>query len=236
MTTRRRLLTFLTIGALAAAGALTQAAVTPARALPDYLSLSATVNGAPTATTAHTEVIEYEVVLNCSEADCVDVVLTDALPPELDRFTVESVGIQSAGIAHAVTWSNASGDLPSAPGAIDAATKLRVAVEGPLTGEAVGMAVGSWFTVRLILKAPANLAPTDPIADQPITFAPSAEAANAAPAQGQASLTVTVEPTVAAGLTKTWAPARATAGDPSAITLTASNRSNAPADTLTLTE
>ncbi|MDR2253071.1 MAG: DUF5979 domain-containing protein [Bifidobacteriaceae bacterium] len=215
---------------------LAQVDTPPASAEPHFLTVSASVGGAPASTQPASQIVEYEVVIGCSEADCVNATLTDVLPAELAGFTIDSFGVQTAGAPYTVVWAEAGEPLPGMPAALGASTVLRVNIEDPLAGDAVGLKAGSWATIRLLLRAPTGLTPTSPIVGQPIVFAPLGQASNAADAAGAATLTVTVAPTLAAQVTKSWSPNRAAAGDSSTITLTAANGSNAVVDSLTVLE
>ncbi|MDR0625802.1 MAG: hypothetical protein LBG11_00855, partial [Bifidobacteriaceae bacterium] len=204
---------------------------------PKHLQVAASINQKTSAVVPHTDLIEYEVTVSCTEADCVEAKLTDRLPAELDGFLVESFRVSSnPSVEHTTHWSEGSTVLEAVPTTLGAATALELEFEDSLAGGGAGMPNGLFVTVLLRLRAPVSLTPASEIVGRPITFNPRATASNAADASSRAELTVTVAPALAAGLTKSWEPTAAAVGAPSTITLTAFNTSNTTVDSLTLSE
>jgi fimbrial isopeptide formation D2 family protein len=170
-------------------------------------------------------VFTYTIGVTCSEQACVDAELTDALPAELEGFTVNSVNATTA-VAREVTWTEA-GTPTAQPTVVGPATAVRVAFTE-------AMPAGATFTLTLTLQVPDDVTPRD----QTIVNTARTTATNSAPDAAEATVHLDVPVDLAVDLAKTWEPAQRSfeTGAPSTVSLTARNTSNAALDTLVVTE
>lgn len=196
---------------------------------PQYLSITKTVDGASSKTLTAGDSFTYQITVKCSEQNCVNAALTDALPADLNGFLVTAVSSGSSlGQAVTVTWSGGS-----QPSVVGSDTTFTATPNQSFTG-GTGLTVGSTFYVNLTLQVPDDFSPLDSRNGTPIVNTGVATADNSADASAQATVTVSVPQKLAVTVNKTWSPSTASyaPGASSTVTLTAKNTSNVPLDTI----
>lgn len=157
----RRLLTPL-VALLVAVLALPMT-VAPAAAAgePQYLALTKTVSRTEL---APGDSYTYRVQATCSEASCLDAVLTDTLG-ELAGHKLTGVTFKAsdAALTYGVAWTSGGVTSATAPTVVAADTALRVSFTQPtVSPTGAGIQAGQTFTVEMTLQVPTDLrrAPT----------------------------------------------------------------------------
>ncbi|WP_309133937.1 DUF5979 domain-containing protein [Cellulomonas sp.] len=218
----------LLVGALA----LPLATAPAAAAEPEFLALTKTVSRSEL---APGDEYTYRVQVTCSEESCLDAVLVDTLG-ELAGHTLRDVTFRTSdpALTYEPTWTSDGRSGSDAPARVAADTALSVRFTQATTSPAgTGMQSGQTFTVAMTLVVPTDLPPgTDVTLDNVATV----DATNSAPADGTATVHVTVPVVVDVAPTKSWTPSPQafSPGAPSTIRVTARNTSNVPVDRLVL--
>jgi fimbrial isopeptide formation D2 family protein len=206
---------------------------------PQYLTVAKTVNGDESRTLEPGEPFTYQIEMNCSEADCVDAVVEDALPEELEGFQITGVEVTSSNspVAGEATWTE-GGTPVSQPSTVGAATALTVAFSQSLASGGTGLAIGSTATVNITLQVPIGFSPDDERNGEAIVNTAVTSADNSAGDSDAATVTVSATQELAAAIDKTWSPASSAfaPGAESTITLAATNTSNVSVDSMTVEE
>ncbi len=197
---------------------------------PQYLSITKTVDGAASVSLTAGESFTYQITVKCSEEDCVNATLSDALPADLAGFAITAVSSgSSSGTAVPVSWSGGS-----QPAVVGADTVVTATPAQSLGGGETGLTQGSTFYVNLTLQVPNDFSPLDSRNGKAIVNTAAAAADNAADVEDQATVTVSVDQKLAVTLDKDWSPSTASYSPASisTITLTATNESNVSLDSL----
>ena len=206
-----------------------------ADALPQYLSVSKTVNGASAASLVPGEEFTYQIQVVCSEQDCANASVTDALPAELNGFPVVGFATSpaAASVPATVAWSSGS-----QPTVIGSDTSFTIDFGQSISGGATGLNSGSTFNINLTVKVPSSFSPDDARNGQEIVNTATVTATNSASDSASAAITVHAEKTLAATLGKVWTPATSSfdPGATSTIGLTGTNSSNVPVSSLVVQE
>ncbi|MDR1212848.1 MAG: hypothetical protein LBK54_01910 [Propionibacteriaceae bacterium] len=205
--------------------------------LPQYLSVTKfTENNLTEVSPGQT--FSYEVVLSCSEHNCLDAAVTDALPAQFEGLSLVGVEVRPATVGHQLSVVTAGQPVNSFPATIGQDTTVTMAVSQALdSAGTVGLSAGQTLTLLLRLRVPdTGLSPLSPNVGHPITNTATSSASNSAPDSSSAAVTISVPQVLQSDLTKGWAPASATVGQTSTVSLAATNRSNVPVDRLVVTE
>ncbi|WP_069387174.1 DUF5979 domain-containing protein [Cellulosimicrobium cellulans] len=217
--------------AVAVSAPLALAAATPATAAegdPQYLEVTKRVDHADL---APGDAFTYSIGVTCSETTCLDAVLTDALPAELEGYPIQAVRTTD-GPVHEVSWSE-DGQPVGQPSVVGPATAVEVAF-GDETPAGTGLTAGATFTLTLTLQVPDDARP----GETDIVNTATTSATNSAPDSASVPVHVSVPVETGVDLSKTWEPAGRTfePGAPSTVALSARSTSNTPVDTLVLVE
>jgi hypothetical protein len=228
-------LTALTaVVALASAGLF----VTPqAWALPQYLSVVKSIEGNPSQVTPG-QAFTYEIVLSCSEEDCLDVAVSDPLPVDFAGLTLLGAEVRPATVPHTLLVVKDGSEVDAFPTVISPDTVVSLDVTQPLDSDgSVGLSAGQTLTLMVRLQVPSTgLSPLSPNVGRPIVNTASSTASNSASDASSVGVTISVPQSLATALSKSWSPSSATVGQTSTISLTARNTSNVPVDRLVVTE
>jgi hypothetical protein len=229
----RRLMSFVA-AVLAALLALPVLTAPAAAADPQYLSITKSVDRG---SLAPGDTYTYKVQVTCSEASCLDAVLTDSLGDHAGHELLDVELLPSTpGLTFVPTWTSGGATGSSAPAVVAADTRLDVAfTQATVSPTGSGIQAGQTFSVQLTLRVPTDLTPgtrTTHVNTATVT------ATNSAPATASAQVEVTVPVTVAVTPSKSWTPAEQAfdAGAASTIRIGATNAANVPADALVLQE
>ncbi len=201
-----------------------------------FLRVDKSVDGADLKTLEPGQSFTYQIALNCSEQNCVNASMTDALPAELKGFEITAVDLAPASVAAVASWTE-SGNEVGQPAVVGDETVLSVALHQAFSG-ADGLAVGTTAHVNITLQVPGDFSPDDVRNGETITNTATSAADNSAADEDSADVVVAVDEKIAAGIVKDWEPSTASF-DPTAestITLRSSNDSNVDVDTLTVQE
>jgi hypothetical protein len=206
-----------------------------AYAAPQYLSVTKAVVGNSTVTQG--SVFTYDIVLSCSEADCINASVVDQLPEEFSGFKLREPKVTPATTPHTLEVTN-DGQPVTFPATIGADTKISLEVAQPLADDETGLPAANTITLVIQIEVPSNigLSPLSPNVGHPIKNTAESSAENSASDTDSANITVDVPQQLNAAITKGWSPASATVGQSSTITLTGRNTSNVPVDTLVIQE
>jgi len=206
---------------------------------PQYLTVSKTVNGHESRAVEPGDPFTYQIEMNCSEADCVNAAMVDALPGVLEGFQITGVEVTSSNspVAGEATWTE-GGTQVSQPSTVGAATALTVAFSQPLASGGAGLTIGSTATVNITLQVPIGFSPDDDRNGKTIVNTAVTSADNSADDSDTATVTVSATQELAAAIDKTWGPANSAfeAGAESTITLKPTNTSNVSVDSMTVEE
>ncbi|WP_141014695.1 DUF5979 domain-containing protein [Nocardioides sambongensis] len=202
-----------------------------ATAAPESLAIDKSVDNA---TPAPGEAFTYTIQVRCSEEDCLDAQITDALPPELDGFRIVNVAFTPNAIPRTVTWGPGGTETP--PATVGPNTTLTVDIAEPTTTPSgTGLAAGRSYTVQISLQVPDDY-PPGTSAD--IVNTAKVTASNANPQQASATVRIEAPVTVGVAVDKAWSDNRQTyaPGGASTIGLDARNTSNVAVDQVVLQE
>ena len=163
------------------------------------------------------EAFTYTIQVQCSTAaaaGCVDATVTDPLPPYIEQNG-----------AVTVTGS-------ATPPVVDDGPPITVTFDDDLGGGATGLAAGQIVTITV----PVVVDPTIPPSENgvPIDNTATVDATNAAAKESTATVTPEVPVTIAVDTSKSYSPDSQVVGvtDPITLSLSATNTSNVPVDTL----
>ena len=167
----------------------------------------------------------YSITVDCSSAECTNASLTDVLPAQFDALTLNNtvaVTPPEAGAGYTASWGGPN--------------NRTLTLGFTEVGGAHGIAAGDGYTVQITMSVPSGLSPDFGSNGIAVPNPASVSADDADTETSSQNVTVTVPVTVAAGITKSWAPTTAQykVGAPSAVTLTAKNASNALATSIVL--
>lgn len=123
---------------------------TAADASQDFLTVSKTVDGAKEKDLEPGQSFTYQLQLNCSEQNCVNATVTDALPAALQGFTITGVEMTPQSIGGVASWTE-GGSSVSQPKTVGADTSVTVAMNQAFSG-GKGLAVGTTFHVNITLQ------------------------------------------------------------------------------------
>lgn len=197
---------------------------------PEYLQISKSISQSDLSAG---DQFTYSILVTCSESECINAAIDDAFPAVLEGFPITNVTMASSvtGTPYTVQWSNGSSQAPSTFGAD---TTVHVAVQQAISGDNVGMAPGTTFSIVITSQVPDDQSPG--VVD--LNNKASATADNAQPVTDDAPATITVPRDIAVGVTKDWSPSQTNwaPGAQSTITLGVSNTSNGAVETLILQE
>lgn len=236
--TIQRVLAGIVVGFMALTSGVIATAATAAE-LPKYLAISKTVSKSDL---APGDQFKYEIVVTCSEAACVDAVLTDPLPPELLGFPIVSIETESTGedagkMDLDMLWTSASDPIGTTktPSNVAEGATLSVTPKQDLGGGEFGLLSGVSFSVQLLLKVPEDWGPGKA---EGIANTATVGASNAAEVKDTAIINIRREAELGVDLTKAWEPEtqKFDEGAASTITLAARNQSNLPLDELVIQE
>lgn len=201
-----------------------------------FLRVSKSVDGSDEKQLEPGQSFTYQIDLNCSEQNCVNATMSDALPPQLAGFKITGVETTPASVGAVATWTE-GGATVDQPATVGADTTVAVSLHQSFPGGS-GLAVGTTAHVNITLQVPNDFSPDDSRNGVTITNTATSTADNSADDSDSADVVVSVDESVAAAITKDWAPATATF-DPTAtstIRLRSNNASNVAVDTLTVQE
>ncbi|MCS5723817.1 DUF5979 domain-containing protein [Herbiconiux sp. CPCC 203407] len=206
-------------------------ATSAAAADPSFLAIDKSVNGQEAVTIDPGEEFTYTISVSCSDEDCTDAVLTDALPAEFglpgQGFEILATNTVPSGVA-TIAFDGCSTTVTDP-------CILTATYTQDLGAGAVGIVAGESVDVQVTLKAPQNLPASWPSNGVAVTNTASVFATNAMnqPEDG-ADVTVAIPVSVGTDVTKTWQPATQpfAPGSDSAVTLTSQNTSNVAASSL----
>ncbi|MEO8096049.1 MAG: hypothetical protein ABI632_14145, partial [Pseudolysinimonas sp.] len=168
------------------------------------------------------DTLVYTIAIDCSTDNCVGAQLTDTLPPEFDGLTLNTTPAVSGGPS-TYSW-----------GGTNSRTLTVNFTKATPTG--TGIPAGTGYSVQVSLTVPPTLPADWPSNGIAVTNTAQVEATTAAQVSASADATITIPYTVNTTATATWSPASAQfkVGDPSTLTLTTRNTSNASATSLQL--
>ena len=148
----------LTVTLVPTAGAI-------AAELPEYLQLDKTIEGLAHRDLAPGEEFTYRIEVRCSEQDCIDAQLVDALPDDLAGFEVVGFSAEpdASAIARTLTWSDTGTATPPTVVTVDSALTVDFDQVFPQSPSTSGLPVGRTFSTSLTLRVPQNLTPSAPI-------------------------------------------------------------------------
>lgn len=179
----------------------------------------------------------YKIQLNCSEQNCVNAQMSDALPADLNGFKINSVAVTSTstGLDAQTTWTENGVKQAATPTTVGSGTSLSVSFNEPFAG-GTGLSVGTTAYVNVTLQVPDDFSPNDVRNGKTITNIATSSADNSTADSDSADIKVVAKQTVAAGITKSWSPSTQTTdpGEQSTITLTPRNASNVTVDSMTV--
>jgi uncharacterized repeat protein (TIGR01451 family) len=183
------------------------------------LQIDKTVNKA---VFAANETIVYTIAVDCSTDDCVDARLVDTLPPEFDALTLNTTPAVSGGPS-TFSWSGPNDRTLT----VDF---TKTTPGGP------GIPAGTGYSVQVSLTVPPTLPADWPSNGVEVTNTARVSALTAAEVSDNAKATVRIPYSVNTTAGATWSPTTAQfkVGDPSTLTLTTRNTSNAAATSLRL--
>jgi hypothetical protein len=169
----------------------------------------------------------YGIKVTCSEEDCANATLKDALPSQFAGFTVVGLQMSPTSVGAVATWNVDGVEQSETPDLLTDDTTLSVAFTEDFGGQK-GLGVGTTARVNLSLKVPLTLDPEGPLAGATVTNMATVESDNSRSAQSSAEIRITIPQTVDATIAKTWSPATASyaPGASSAVRLVAKNTSN----------
>ncbi|MGW8484553.1 DUF5979 domain-containing protein [Microbacterium sp. NPDC055903] len=201
---------------------------------PEYLTVSKSVSKQEV---SPGDSFTYTIAVNCSESSCLDAELHDALPAELAGYRLLNVTMQpgAASVPRDATWTVDGVTGSTAPTTITADTALAVDFTGAVSAPVgTGLQNGQTFTVTLSLQVPDDLLPGTQVIENTATTT----ATNSAPGADSATITVITPEIIDVEAGKTWDPSTQSfnPGASSRITLTATNASNGPVESVTLQE
>ncbi|TYL49851.1 hypothetical protein FXB39_11185 [Nocardioides sp. BGMRC 2183] len=186
------------------------------------------------ATPAPGEAFTYTIQVRCSEEDCLDAQITDALPAELDGFRILNVAYSPNAIPRTVTWGPGGGATP--PATVGSNTTLTVDIAEPTTTPVgTGLAAGRSYTVQISLQVPDDYPPgTSP----DIVNTAEVTASNADTQRASATVNIESPVTIGVAVDKAWSNNRQSyqPGGASTIAIDARNTSNVAVDQVVLQE
>lgn len=207
------------------------AAVPSARAAADSLQIDKTVDKA---TPQPGESFTYLIQVRCSEDDCLDARVVDALPDELVGFPIQNVTFSPSAVPRVVTWQ--PGGTATPPATVQPGTSMTVDLQQPTDNPVgVGLQAGTTYTIAISLKVPDDFPPgTSP----EIVNTAKVTASNADPKQSDAAITVESPVRMDVDVSKSWTPGSQAyePGTASTIGLGVRNQSNVAVDRLTIQE
>lgn len=220
-------------GAVVAAAAIFALVTGVVVAAPAYaagaLTLTKLVNGEQSAALVPDQEFTYSIQVGCSDDDCQNAELTDALPAQFDGFAILGTQVSPGSEPSVISYQGCST-------VATAACELTVAFGQQLSPGVTGIRSGTTYSVAVTLKVPANLSPSWPGNGAVITNTATATADNAPTVSDSADVTITVPIVVDTTVTKAWSPAsqQFSPGVASTVTLTTANTSNIAASSLSL--
>ncbi|WP_157962380.1 DUF5979 domain-containing protein [Homoserinimonas sp. OAct 916] len=205
-----------------------------AEGAPEYLTVEKHVDNHEL---APGEPFTYEIDVRCSEQSCIAANLTDALPPQLAGYAIQSVDMVPGDsvVPRNVRWIVGGETSANHPAIATADTVLSVDFTGVTSAPTgVGMQSGQNLTVSITLQVPDTVEP----GSIEITNTATTSATNSAPDSSSAVITVTNPILIGVGATKNWSPSTQSfdEGAASTIGLQVTNTSNVPVKTLVLQE
>ena len=212
------------------------AAAAPANAVAGVtLSKGVSVGGAsPTdaASLGPGDEFSFVITMGCSDDNCPDATITDPIPPEFAGFEIVSTTVTPG--QGTVSYATCDGTT------VTDDCELTVDFTEPIPGTTdTGLPSGGSGGVIVTMRVPDDLTPTWPSNGVPIANTATGDSPNAlVPAEDSADVTVDVPVVVDTATTKDWSPNSQlyNPGEPSTITITTQNTSNATADSLVLIE
>ena len=236
---RAFLLSVLAILALVGAGLTVPLA---AQAAESSLRIDKRVDGLETQDAlAPGDEFTYTVDLVCDDVDCLNVVLSDTLPPEFAGFDIVASSYTPSDLPLTVSTTGCveDGGLPvEVTDDCEFAVVFQQDVEG-----GIGLAAGGTLKLSLVLRAPLDLPADWQYNGDTVTNTATANWDNGpgdAPAtiSDTADAVVTVDTVIDVAATKSWEPAsqQFDPGDISEITVGAQNQSNLGGDSLVIQE
>lgn len=168
------------------------------------------------------DTLVYTIAVDCSTDNCVGARLIDTLPPEFDALTLNPTPAVSGGPS-TFSWGGTNNRTLT----VDF---TKATPGGP------GIPAGTGYSVQVSLSVPPTLPADWPSNGVAVTNTASVSATTADVVSASAAATITVPYNVTTTTAAAWAPSSAQfkVGDPSALTLTTRNTSNAAATSLTL--
>lgn len=217
----RRVLSLAALaGALAGlTGGLFAAAPAFADPFTAVLQITKTVNKA---NLVANDTLVYTIAVDCSTDNCVGATLTDVLPPEFDALTLNTTVAVSGG-SSTYSWGGTNNRTLTV-------NFTKATAGGP------GIPAGTGYSVQISLTVPPTLPADWPSNGVPVSNTASVLATTAAEVSASATATITVPYTVNTTTSATWSPSAAQfkVGDPSTLTVSSRNTSNAAATSLQL--
>ncbi|MDR1077794.1 MAG: hypothetical protein LBL55_03905, partial [Propionibacteriaceae bacterium] len=209
--------------------------------LPQYLSVIKSTEGNLTTVTPG-QTFTYDIVLSCSEQNCLDAAVVDALPAELAGLSLVGADVRPSTVPHQLAVTTAGQPVDVFPAVIGPDSVVSLSVTQPLTSDgAIGLFAGQTMTLQVRLSVPppglpTSLNPLSPNVGHPIVNTAASSASNSAPDTSSTAVTISVPQVLQASLSKSWNPNNAAVGQTSTVNLTARNTSNVPVDRLVVTE
>lgn len=206
------------------------------QALPQLLDLSKSVDSQARRTLVPGETFTYQIKATCSETDCLDALLIDELPAQLEGFRIISFTSSPSAVTvpHTPTWKEAGVVLGSRPERVGPSTSFEIEFNDQTLPGGPGLDDGTTLYVNLSLEVPADFSPDNPLNGVDIENRAEITASNSAPAGDRAVISVAAEQTLDAYITKRWIDANApyNPGALSTIRITAGNESNVAVERL----
>lgn len=215
----------------------------------DYLEFRKQINSAPDEQQFRPgESFVYNLLPTCNQFDCTGTVIEDEFPAELEGFEILKVeGSPGPNTVPLVSeWFQNGEPVATQPTHFTANTSVRLATEAPLGDGQVGLPAGKSFAVNITVRVPDNFDISDPRNDQPIVNTACAKAENTwkqtdrndGKVCSSMSFVPHVDKKVVVAASKSWSAAESVLGSPAEVfvNLSAENRSNVAADSLTIQE
>lgn len=178
----------------------------------------------------------YQISVTCSEQNCVNATMQDALPEELNGFQLVGVDMTPSSVNAQASWTQ-GGQAVEQPTTVGSDTVLNVALNQSFSG-GTGLGVGTTAHINVTLQVPADFSPDDARNGTTITNTATSSADNSLPDSDSADVSVKVKEEIRASIQKMWTPDSASfdPGKSSTIALTSTNTSNVTVDKMTVQE
>lgn len=184
-----------------------------------FLSITKSVNKA---TFVANETVVYTIDVNCSSFACVGAQVVDELPQEFDDLTLNTTPAISTP-SSSYSWGGRNNRTLTVDFTAD-------------TDDGPGIPAGTGYSIQVSLTVPSALPADWPSNNDPVTNTARVSATSIAEVSSSATATVSIPYSVNTTAHATWNPtdAQFKVGDPSTLTLSTRNTSNASATSLEL--